>query len=40
LQLEKYLGVSREVINITEKWDKNPPPQGKGKTIREFLNKA
>ncbi|KAK4446469.1 amidase signature enzyme [Podospora aff. communis PSN243] len=40
VQLEKYLGVSRETINIAEIWDKNPPPEGKGKTIKEFLDKT
>ncbi|KAK3984184.1 amidase signature domain-containing protein [Cladorrhinum sp. PSN332] len=39
-QLESYLGVQREVINIAELWDKYPPPEGKGKTIKEFLNKT
>jgi hypothetical protein len=40
VQLERYLGVLREVINIAEIWDKSPPPEGEGKTIKEFLNKV
>ena len=39
-KLEGYLGVTREVISIADIWEKNPPPQGKGKTLEEFLSKV
>lgn len=39
-KLEGYLGVMREVINIADIWEKNPAPEGEGKTLKEFLDKA
>ena len=39
-KLEGYLGVMKEVINIADIWEKSPAPEGKGKTLKEFLSKV
>jgi len=39
-QLESYLSVTREEVNIAKLWEKNPPPEGEGKTIKKFLDKV
>lgn len=39
-KLESFLGIMRTKISIADIWTQSPPPEAKGKTIKEFLNKT
>lgn len=38
--LEKFLDVKKTTFSISERWDKGPPLEGKGKSIKEYLEKV
>lgn len=38
--LEKFLDVKKSTFSISERWEKCPPLEGKGKSIKEYLEKV
>lgn len=38
--LEKFLDVKKTTFSISERWEKFPPLEGKGKSIKEYLEKV
>lgn len=36
--LEKFLGVGRQVVSFEELWDRTSPPEAKGASFRDYMN--